>query len=87
MVPNYLYETAPNRFSPKPDNSEFHGTFFKREFLTYHNLRIPTTFSYSHEDTPFIAMCCIISQNEHKFKRDEVQYTIRTYNENSLTNK
>lgn len=87
LMAGFLYETQPHVFSPKKNHSEFHGTLLRRSFLEKHQLRISTVESYIHEDTPFVAACHIIAADTNSFIGIEENWTIRTFNTNSLTNK
>lgn len=84
---NYLMETREHTFVNCNRNSEFHGALLKRTFLQKYNLRIPTTYSYSLEDTSFFIFVHFIAKFINTYQFLDIIPIIRTFNIDSLTNK
>ena len=83
----YTCEDSKQNFTVCKRISEFHGALLKRQFLLDWNLKIPTQYSYSLEDTSFFFFVFNIAEFLHIYKFQDIMPVVRTYNEQSLTNK
>lgn len=83
----YLMETREGEFTNCERNSEFHGALLKRSMLIQFNLHIPTTYSYSLEDTTFFLFATFLTKFQNTYMLSDTVPIIRTFNPESLTNK
>lgn len=72
-----------------------HGTIFNRQFLNMYNIRFPVTpeCAYCSDDMAFMKSCQLVEKHNLFFERltnfyyEKTPIYLRTYDENSITNK